>query len=1379
MNNSESRIMNKKFKTAASVVVTFALVLTTIITPATTAIAVTQLDSQFGFDTNLDLNTGFDLEFESNLDLPDLTLGDTEVTPDNADSTESGVVYSESESSFTECVLEASRNMVTIGESITLSWDTTGFDTITINGDSVLETSGSQTIHNLQERTEFTLRALSENGSQCVQQVVVDCEPPEEPEECKLDVDKEVNKSTAVPGEELTYTITVKNTGDADCTGGGVRIEDVVDTDLTYLRHNLTSNLSAGYGSDPVYTNSDRTLHFNGHVLEPGESGTITWVGKVAEPTECGDFEVTNQAKATAVELDNFQTWAYSNTVRTAIDNDCPVPDDCELEVLKSVNKSSAVVGDELTYTITVENTGDANCTGSGVLIEDVVDDNLMYLRHELSSNVGAGYVGQPVYTSSDRTLHFNGYVLEPAEVATITWVGKVTEPTECGDFEVTNQAKATALELNNFQTWAYSEIVRTAINNDCEQPKVPECTLTPATQTVEYGGTANLNWTTAYADTVTLTDFGSVGLNGSVTTGALFADTGYTLTATGEGGEVTCQSLVEVGEPADEFATVVAQKIVCSDEAELPNYGTGGPDMTEYTAIDWVDAHDSCELVSGWEFEWTDDQTNDPGDSLIGIAGAPWNAFGPTDVSGMTSVDINLNDLTNDRVWFREVLKEGYIPFTHGLNGGTNVDNVSAEFYCHSDVVNYDNRDFITGMQDGETYYCVAWNALVPEVPAPSCDMFAADPSAIMIGDSTTLSWETSNSVQAFLNNGIGAVDLDGSITVSPLADITYTLTVIGAEDQAVDCSVPVTVSEDPVPVCELFTATPDQLPVGGGNVTLNWEVLNATEVTILPTIGDVLLTGTAVLDVTESTTFVLTAVDANDDQVSCLAPVAVADPQPDPLTCEDNVSFSVSDASIERGDNTVLNWSTTDVDSVSISQINATTLSGSQTVSPSDDITYVLTATRGSESVSCPLSVDVSSGGGGGSVSPRCDLDISDDRIELGDEVTIEWDTSNAGEVTLFDDRGEILFTTDDYLLADKRDYYDGEITLRPLRDTEYTLLVERGSRERECEVDVEVEDSIVVIQTRDQQPLVAGISLSQVPYTGFEAGPFMTALFYILLVAWAAYITYFLVVRKRIAGGPSDHVQAGPTQAERSMKQAEEIRPDVFTASVSSPAAPVAVAPSNLPTGNIASDQPEIMVENPHQVDDVVVTELENRAHSQMALLSSDAVRHFVGTTKDEAKRNDALDAVIAEAKKTYPLEDGWIVINESRMVNLCEVCQVNKAASSAAPFIPATVPEGTGSLAEAIVTGNVVAAYDMIGNRPMFALADAAADLDALYRSRRGEVVAVSEMLKQETTSLSDEQIKNMISALTGALDGTYTDEASAVKMAIMKAVKESS
>ncbi|MCA9355767.1 DUF11 domain-containing protein [Candidatus Kaiserbacteria bacterium] len=1291
--------MKKYSKTIASVMVVFAMTLSAVANPFLTVAAFDQFDSQFGFDNSFN----FDKDFE-------FSNSQGSSNGNTFESTTPGQVITSSSETFTECVLEASHDVVTVGDNITLNWRTSGFDSITINGQSVSGNSGSKVITNLRENSTFTLQALSNSGSSCFQQVQVTCLPPEEPKECKLEIEKTVNTTTAVPGDNLTYTITVKNTGDADCTGGGVKIEDVVDNNLSYLSHQLSGNFSAGYGGDPVYTTNNRTLHFNGNVLNPGESGTITWIGKVNAPTQCGDFQVKNQAKASAKELNNFQSWVYSQTVKTDIDNDCPEPDGCVLDVDKTVNKTTAVPGDNLTYTITVKNTGDTDCTGSGVLIEDVVDPNISYLSHSLSNDFLAGYLNIPVYTTNNRTLHFNGNILTPGESGTISWVGKVSAPNQCGDFEVTNQAKATAVELDNFQTWAYSQVVKTVVDNDC---------------------------------------------------------------------------VVE-----DEFATVVAHKIVCSNEAELPNYGNDGPNITSNTATDWVATHNSCSLVSGWEFEWTDNQINDPGDTLIGRAGSPWNTFGPTDGNGKTSTVINLTNLTNDQVWFREVLQNGYIPFTHGANAGTNIDNVSAEFYCGSDVINYDNRDYIQGMQDDGVYYCVAWNSPIPEVPAPTCDLFTANPTAITAGDSSTLTWETSHASQVFLNNGIGEVAHDGSIAVSPLADIVYKLTVIGEEDKRVECEVPINVSLDSVPVCELFTATPNSLPYGGGSVALNWKVSNASQVSISPLVGSVELIGTRNVNVAEGTTFILTATDDNGDKVTCPAPVAVADPEPDPITCQNNVSFSASDTSIRRGGSSTLTWSTTDIDSVSISGINETSLSGSKKVSPSNDITYTLTATKGNNSINCPVSIDVSSGGGGGgSVSPSCELDISDTKIKAGEKITLEWDTSRATEVTLTDDKGKVLFTTDDYLAKDKVDYYDGSITLKPTRDTEYTLLAERGSRDEECKVKVKVEDDVVVLQTRDQQPLVAGISLSQVPYTGFEAGPIMTAMFYILLIAWAVYVSYLLVIRRQVSsvGGGGGEVFSVKEEKKASMRQKEEsVRPDVFVASVTTSPAPSDVTPANLPTGmpvigyeNHIEDEGDGETDetNPHQVDDAFVTALENRAHSQKALLSSDAVRYFIGTTTNEAERNEILDVVIKEAKNNYPLEDGWIVINESRMRNLCEVCKNNKQSSEFSSFIPAVVPEGTGSLAEAIVTGNVVAAYQMIGNRPMFALADASADLDALYRQRKGGKEQVSNLLKKESEKLSDEKIKNMISALTGALDGVYTDEASAVKMAIMKAVKE--
>ncbi|MEZ4200364.1 MAG: hypothetical protein R3B69_02085 [Candidatus Paceibacterota bacterium] len=104
------------------------------------------------------------------------------------------------------------------------------------------------------------------------------------------------------------------------------------------------------------------------------------------------------------------------------------------------------------------------------------------------------------------------------------------------------------------------------------------------------------------------------------------------------------------------------------------------------------------------------------------------------------------------------------------------------------------------------------------------------------------------------------------------------------------------------------------------------------------------------------------------------------------------------------------------------------------------------------------------------------------------------------------------------------------------------------------------------------------------------------------------------------------------------------------------------------------------------------------------------------------------------------------------------------------------LAADTPLGIGSLAEAIVRRDVNAAYRMIEHRPMVALSDAAADLDAVYRERlTGERADTISDLRESVAGLSTEALETVIRALTSAVDGTYHDEHEAVKMAIMKAV----
>lgn len=1219
-----------------------------------------------------------------------------------------------------QCTLNVSSSEIATGGEVTVSWQTQGLDEIKINGVVVSGDSGSYTITSLSDSTNFQLVGTNHKGGACHASAYVKCIPPVT-KECELDLHKSVDKTTANVGDTLTYTINIENVGDADCTGGGVKIEDKIDNNLVFVSQSSTGNITPGYNSQ-VYTASDRTLRWNGATLNPGEKGTITWTATVINPSSCGDFEIPNQAKATAKELNNFQTWAYSNVVKTAVDNNCVVKV-CE-------------PGDQY-YNPGQDLTGSIYAEGKG--------------RVANSSDYCDYLVGLASYEKFDEIID-NQKIFD--------WDTAVIKAN--GSAELMVDVPNCAYQIDLF----YGEVLQSLdgqrygdrkldyahLNSDkgyCGEVEIaPKCDFFTANPgQIKVGESTTLTWETTNAvQTFINNGVGPVAVDGSVTVSPL-QDTTYVLTVIGDKDKVVdCHVSVHVNDtperPVCPFDPAPNRTIFNFDERLRSDQSLGNSQTKIKAATLEAGKYDI--YLASWDGYPSRVNVTQPNES--------WKL---QFLSAGTEVGLSnaISDVP-DKVIQAFVQEKVNSKYTLAADA----DGVRG---VHAVYIDKSSANSVNPI-------CAAVDLV--EDPEPSCDLFAASPSVIVVGGSTDLTWETTNATRVVINNGIGEVAVDGTLSVSPLVDTTYQMTVFGTDDKSVNCEVPIKVTEEEIPVCKLFTATPGNLPLGGGDVNLNWEVEKASTVSISPTVGSVALIGSTTVNVTENTTYVLTAIDSNGDEVTCIAPVTVPDTAP--FTCENNVSFNASPNSITRGSKATLNWDVTDADSVSISVINKTTFSGSETVSPSDDTTYILTATKGSESVECPATVTVSTGGGGGgSSSPRCELDISDERISLGEEITLTWDTSRANDVTLTDDLGNVIFSTDDMLSSEKDDYLEGSITLSPTRDTKYTLVAERGSRDRTCRVAVDLENDIVVLQTRDQQPLVAGISLTSVPYTGFEAGALMTFLFYTLLIAWAFYITYLIVARKRaleMAGAGSETI----TQ----MKQAETVRPDVFVQSVVTP-----VIPTNLPTSNstptVGYENAELREVQAHQATDIVVTDIENRAHAQKALLSSDAVRHFIATTEGSVERNEALDEVISEAKKSYPLEDGWIVINESRMQNLCEVCTVNASKPTFVTEAPATVPEGTGSLAESIVTGNVVAAYEMIGSRPMFALADAAADLDAVYRNRKGESNSVSAMLTDESSKLSDEQIRKVIKALTSALDGTYTDEASAVKMAIMKAVKE--
>ncbi|MGB4076077.1 MAG: hypothetical protein WBK28_00005, partial [Minisyncoccia bacterium] len=161
-----------------------------------------------------------------------------------------------------------------------------------------------------------------------------------------------------------------------------------------------------------------------------------------------------------------------------------------------------------------------------------------------------------------------------------------------------------------------------------------------------------------------------------------------------------------------------------------------------------------------------------------------------------------------------------------------------------------------------------------------PSCDI-EADDTSIDEDDSTRIHWESDDANSARLNQGIGSVSLDGSRTVSPNSDTTYTLTVRDNDGDTDTCSVTIRVEEDDDnddedPSCRL--TVDDKTVDEGEEVTLEWDTRNADSASINQGIGRVDEDGGEEdVEVDEDTTFRMTVRDNDGDTDTCSVTVRV----------------------------------------------------------------------------------------------------------------------------------------------------------------------------------------------------------------------------------------------------------------------------------------------------------------------------------------------------------------------------------------------------------------------------------------------------------------------------------------------------------------------
>jgi uncharacterized repeat protein (TIGR01451 family) len=269
-------------------------------------------------------------------------------------------------------------------------------------------------------------------GDLSLENVVTDgsesnCVPPDPTDpRCKpvvpvrsLHVAKAASHLTAEPGDVVTYTVTVTNTGNADYTAD----------DPASISDDLTGVLD-----DAVYNGDASASVGQVSFAEP----TLTWSGPLAiDEVVTITYTVTVDTPATGDQL-------LENVVTDGIESNCVPPDptdpDCRtvvpvvgLHFAKAVSDEAVAPGDVVTYTVTVTNTGEVAYTEQepATFTDDLTEvlDDAAY-NDDASASAGRVSFAEPTLTWAGP-LPIGG-------VATITYSVTVNDPVT-GDLRLDN----------------------------------------------------------------------------------------------------------------------------------------------------------------------------------------------------------------------------------------------------------------------------------------------------------------------------------------------------------------------------------------------------------------------------------------------------------------------------------------------------------------------------------------------------------------------------------------------------------------------------------------------------------------------------------------------------------------------------------------------------------------------------------------------------------------------------------------------------------------------------------------------------------------------------------------------------------------------------
>lgn len=197
------------------------------------------------------------------------------------------------------------------------------------------------------------------------------------PEQANLSLTKQVDNQTPNPGDIVTFTITIQNSGPDAATN--ILIQDVIPSGYTNISNVSNSGTLVGNNLEWTILN-----------LPNGSSQSLTYQAKVNNPSVGINF--TNVAQIMAEDQYDPNSTPGNNMIGEDDQAQiATVPNVANLSLIKLASNSKPNVGDTITFSLTLNNSGPINATN--VNIEDITPNGYTNISNISNGGIAIGNV--------------------------------------------------------------------------------------------------------------------------------------------------------------------------------------------------------------------------------------------------------------------------------------------------------------------------------------------------------------------------------------------------------------------------------------------------------------------------------------------------------------------------------------------------------------------------------------------------------------------------------------------------------------------------------------------------------------------------------------------------------------------------------------------------------------------------------------------------------------------------------------------------------------------------------------------------------------------------------------------------------------------------